>query len=94
MRPSTDRRGLGSVLIGAFVLAAGSQAYKQVVVNSQIIARARETNRFVVTRTEFAQRGSIYSSDGKVLAQSNDCFELSINYKKVNLLPWRIFLNA
>ena len=83
MRPSTDRRGLGSVLIGAFVLAAGSQAYKQVVVNSQIIARARETNRFVVTRTEFAQRGSIYSSDGKVLAQSNDCFELSINYKKV-----------
>ena len=83
MKPSANRRGLGSVLIGAFVLAAGSQAYKQVVVNSQIIARARETNRFVVTRTEFAQRGSIYSSDGKVLAQSNDCFELSINYKKV-----------
>lgn len=74
---------MGAVLIGAFVLAAGSQGYKQVVAKDDVMERARATNRFVVTRTEYARRGSILSADGKVLAQSNDTFELSINYKKV-----------
>ena len=62
MRKSAERRGLGVVLIGAFVLAAGSQGYKQVLAKDEVMARAKATNRFVVTRTEYARRGSILSS--------------------------------
>lgn len=80
-----DRRTrfLGGVLLMCFVAAAGSQGYKQVIANDDVLRRAEATNRFVVSRTEFARRGDIVSSDGKILAQSNDTFELSLNYARV-----------
>ncbi len=77
------RRALGAVLLFSFVAAAGSQGFKQVVAGEAVIRRAEKSNRFIVSRTEFARRGAIYSSDGKVLAQSNDTFELSLSYAKV-----------
>lgn len=85
-RKLADRRGrqaLGTILLLSFVAAAGSQGFKQVVAGDSVLKRAEETNRFIVSRTEFARRGSIYSADGKVLAQSNDTFELSLNYAKI-----------
>ncbi len=81
---SNPRGGLlGAALLATFVVAAGTQGYKQLVVNDGVMKRAEKTNRFIITRIEGARRGAIYSADGRVLAQSNDTFELSLNYRKV-----------
>jgi cell division protein FtsI/penicillin-binding protein 2 len=78
-----DARRLGTILVAMFVCAGVSQAWVQTGKRSSIIAEAKKIGRLDVSREEFARRGAIYSQDGKVLAQSNDRFELSLAYKKV-----------
>jgi hypothetical protein len=53
----------------------GSQGFKQVVAGERHQA-GRETNRFIVSRTEFARRGSVYSADGRSSRRATT-FELS-----------------
>jgi cell division protein FtsI (penicillin-binding protein 3) len=48
-----------------------------------ILARAKETDRFTISRIEFAKRGAIFSSDGKPLAQDDDTFEFGVRFDKV-----------
>ena len=65
-----------------FGLAALSQARVQVLQRGAILARAKETDRFTITRIEFARRGPILSSDNKPLAQDDDTFEFSVRFDK------------
>jgi cell division protein FtsI (penicillin-binding protein 3) len=73
--------------LGLFGLAALSQANVHIFSRAQILDRAEETKRFVITRTEVARRGSILSADGKPLAQDEDTRELTINFRKVPNSP-------
>jgi len=75
-------------ILGLLFVAAGiSQARVQLWGRDEILAKAKKTKRFVVSRTEFARRGTIFSSDGKILAQSDDCFELGLEYARVPQSP-------
>lgn len=71
------------IALGLFALAAISQARVQLIARREILARAKETDRFTIVRTEFAKRGSIMSADGKPMAQDDDTFEFQIRFDKV-----------
>jgi len=86
LRPVSDLnrgRNLGIVLVSMMLVAATSQAWKQVVTAGATKDRALKTKRFLVTRKEFPKRGTIISANGRILAQSTDTYELGINFKKV-----------
>lgn len=70
------------VLSILFLVAAASQARVHLWGRHAILERAKDTKRFVVSKTEFARRGTIFSADGRVLAQSDDGFELGIDYSR------------
>jgi cell division protein FtsI/penicillin-binding protein 2 len=74
---------LSRVLVGGFVIAALSQARVQLLERGSIIDRASETDRFMVSRIEYAHRGGIYSSDGKPVAQDEDTRVLTVEFTKV-----------
>ncbi len=76
-------RWLNFSVIFLFLVAAFSQAKVQVFDRDHTLARARETQRFDMSRVEYARRGSILSSDGKALAEDEDAYELGINFAKV-----------
>lgn len=71
--------GMGAL----FTVAALSQAKVQVVDRNATLQRAKESNRFTLTHEEVAKRGSILSSDGKVLAQDDDSYQLVVDFRKV-----------
>lgn len=70
-----------------FVGAAVSQGRVQVAQRDEILHKAEETRRFVVSRTEIARRGTIFSADGKILAQSEDAYVLGLDYSKIPHSP-------
>ncbi len=70
-----------------FVLAVISQVRVHIIAQESILKNAKNTKRFWVKRKDSAHRGTIYSSDGKVLAQSTDMYELGVDYKKVPKSP-------
>lgn len=76
-----NRLGIG--IFSAFFVTAATQAWVQIIDGRNILDKAQKASRFEVERTETARRGTIYSSDDKVLAQNNDVYELSINYTNV-----------
>jgi cell division protein FtsI/penicillin-binding protein 2 len=78
---------LSRVIAGGFVIAALSQARVQIMERGSIIDRASETDRFVISRTEPARRGFIYTSDGKPLAQDEDTRVLNVDFRKVPHSP-------
>lgn len=83
---SANRRRLGMarrIAVGLLLLAAFSQAKVQLFQRGAILAHARETNRFIISRVEFAKRGSIFASDLKPLAQDDDTYEFNVNFNKV-----------
>lgn len=86
MRPGSDLtrgRRLGFGLVCMMMVAATSQAWKQVVQAGEINDRAKATKRFVVKTKEYPKRGAIMSADGRILAQSDDSYVLGINFEKV-----------
>lgn len=90
MKKSADARRqnfVGWFLSVAFVVAAYSQARIQVFDRSQILKEASEFAHFELDKTEPARRGTLFSSDGKILAQSEDTYELGLNYQKVPHSP-------
>lgn len=78
---------VGSFLAGAFVIATYSQARVQIFDRDRIVKEAGDIAHFNLEKSEPARRGSIFSADGKVLAQSEDTYELGLNYKKVPHSP-------
>lgn len=75
------------VMIAGFVLAGASQARVSLLSRSEILENALDSSRYMVKRLDYAKRGTIYSSDGKILAQSEDTYRLGINYAKVPRSP-------
>lgn len=66
-----------------FVVAGVSQARVHIFDRDEIIDRATKTDRFVVSRTEFAKRGSILDREGRALAQDEDTRYLTVMFDKV-----------
>lgn len=71
--------GLGLLFLGA----ALTQARVQVSHRDEILESAEKTRRFVIQRTEAAKRGTIFTTDGKIVAQSEDAFVLGVDFAKV-----------
>lgn len=76
------RKGLLYSMSGLFLLAALSQARVQVFRRDDVLDLAQENGRLYVERTDYAERGSILSSDGRVLAQSSETYELGVNFNR------------
>ncbi len=75
-------------LIGlGFAAAAVSQADTQWINRKGIVKAALKAGRYEVEREEDPKRGSIYSSDGKVLAESQDVFEFGLFYNRLPRTP-------
>ncbi|MEZ0325046.1 MAG: peptidoglycan D,D-transpeptidase FtsI family protein [Fimbriimonas sp.] len=70
--------------VGAmFVLAALSQAKLQILERENTIELANATKRFTLRKIDKARRGSIFSSDGKPLAQDANAYELTVQFARV-----------
>jgi cell division protein FtsI (penicillin-binding protein 3) len=81
---SKGRQRIAVRIAGAmFVCAVMSQAYVQLVNRGNILARAKATDKFVISRVEFAKRGAILTSDGKPLAQDDDTYEFNVQFSRV-----------
>ncbi|MBX3110437.1 MAG: hypothetical protein KF857_00385 [Fimbriimonadaceae bacterium] len=70
------------LVCGAFAAAALTQAMPQLFNRARVEALAKANHRQFVTKEIPARRGSIATSDGKVLAQSVDSFELGVSFAK------------
>lgn len=78
-----DRTGALSLgVLALFLIAAFSQAKLQIIDRAATLERARATQRFEMTRVEYARRGAILSADGKPLASDEDAYELALNFPK------------
>lgn len=78
------RSTVASWLVGGlFTLCVVSQAKVQIFERDSTLALAKKSNRLAVSRTDYASRGSIISADGIALAESDDSFTLSIDYRQV-----------
>ena len=66
-----------------FVVAGLSQTRVHLLQKDDIIDRATKTDRFVVSRTEFAKRGGILDREGRPLAQDEDTRYLTVMFDKV-----------
>lgn len=74
---------LTGVSSAMFVVAGISQARVHIFDRDEIIDRATKTDRFVVSRTEFAKRGSVLDREGRALAQDEDTRYLTVMFDKV-----------
>lgn len=70
-------------MAGLFALAAFSQLKLQTAEKAGTLKLAEETKRFTLTRTDYAKRGAIFTSDGKPLAEDEDAYELNVQFAKV-----------
>lgn len=84
---SHRQAAVGWMLGGAFAVATYSQARVQVFERKSILAEANQLAHFDLEKVETAKRGTILSSDGKILAQSAEDYELGLNYGRVPQSP-------
>jgi len=70
-----------------FVAAAATQAKVQFFARDELLDLADDTRRYELEKDELARRGTIFSSDGRVLAQSEDAYELGIRYDRTPQSP-------
>ncbi len=84
-RMNSDKRliAVRYLTLAAFVVAIGSQARVHILGRGDILAKARDSKRFVVKTSEMARRGAIYTSDGRPLAQEDDSRVLVVDFRKV-----------
>lgn len=88
MPRSSQRAGwVGALLATAFVGAGLSQANVHIWHRREIMDLARERGRYELTQTFNANRGTIFSSDGRALAQSQDVFEFGLFYDRLPRSP-------
>lgn len=74
-------------MVLAFAAATGSQVAKQTFLADEVLDKLQGSPRFLTEMQAPARRGSIYSADGKPLAQSVDAYELTLLYDKVPRSP-------
>ncbi|MDI9639951.1 penicillin-binding protein 2 [Kamptonema cortianum] len=87
-RSDRNRLRLVSGLIAVgFVAAGGTQIRTQVVDRHGVIDRALDSGRYQIERRDPPRRGAIFTSDGKVLAESQSAFEFGIFYDRVPKSP-------
>ncbi|MBL8066666.1 MAG: penicillin-binding protein 2, partial [Chthonomonadaceae bacterium] len=84
---SARHKVLGGFLFSGFIVAAASQSAVQVFDRERVLSNAKKHAHFLIERVDMAHRGTIYSSDGKVVAQSVEGFLLGLNYSKVPASP-------
>ena len=77
----------GGCLMLGFLATTASQADKQVFSRKEIINKAIEAKRYETERTEEARRGTVFSADGRVLAESQDVYELGLFYTRLPKSP-------
>ncbi|MBS1721867.1 MAG: penicillin-binding protein 2 [Armatimonadetes bacterium] len=77
--------GIGMAV--TFVVAGYSQAKVQVFDRKKVLAEADKLAHFDLEMEVPARRGAITSSDGRILAQSEDSYELGVNYDKIPRSP-------
>ncbi|MCE9559614.1 MAG: penicillin-binding protein 2 [Armatimonadetes bacterium] len=76
-------RVTGWGLSALFIVSGLSQANTQLFSRSSVLEKAINSNRYLMERTDTASRGSIVSSDGRVLARTENQFEFSVNFEDV-----------
>src|SRR5262245_44167068 len=88
---STDKpspfKHLPSLAVLAFLAAAGTQGFKQIAQSDEILDRAQSSGRYVFTSVDKPSRGTIYSSDGEILAQNQDAATVGIRFDRVPNAP-------
>ncbi len=82
-KPDRGLNVAGWAMGGLFVFAVYSQVRLHTVDRDNTLRLADDTNRFTRTRKEHAKRGSILATDGRAIAQDEDAFELSVQFKKI-----------
>jgi len=75
------------LIAGLFLVATLSQVRFSLSYGGQVLREAKDSKRFLIRKHETAKRGTIYSSDGKALAESVDVFEFGIQFAKVPHSP-------
>ncbi len=86
---SSNKRAVfvgGCILLG-FVATGLSQAGVHLWRRDRIMDLAHERGRYELTQTFNAERGTIYSADGRALAQSQDVFEFGLFYDRLPRSP-------
>lgn len=66
-----------------FLVAAASQARVQIFGSKEILDRGERSGRYLVSRDETARRGSIWTSDGRLLAHDVEASELGVHFGMV-----------
>lgn len=80
-------RSVGWVLGFGFGLAALTQANVQVVQRDRVLALAKERGKYEIDKDLLTQRGTILSSDGRILAQNQDVFDFRLMYEDLPKSP-------
>jgi cell division protein FtsI/penicillin-binding protein 2 len=80
-------RPIGVLLMIGFLLAALSQANVQVLNRKNVMKMAFEKGRYEIEDDLMARRGSVLSSDGRILAQNKDVFDFQLIYKSLPKSP-------
>ena len=87
--PSHDKRlnFLSAAIFGGFAIAALSQAKLQIVDKNSVLHRAEKNDRYIVHADDPAKRGTIFSADGRALAEDEDTHVLNLDFDKVPHTP-------
>lgn len=80
-------RPIGKFLLLGFCLAAVSQANVQLISRKNVMKLAFEKGRYEIEDDLMARRGSVLSSDGRILAQNKDVFDFQLIYKSLPKSP-------
>ena len=70
-----------------FLAAAATQAKVQFFGRQEVLDLADESRRYEVEKDEIARRGTIFSADNRVLAQSEDAYELGVRFDRTPQSP-------
>lgn len=85
--PSGRSRLTIGALAALFLAAGYTQAKVQLFDRESVLDNAEGTRRYEIEKDDVAQRGTIFSADGRVLAQSEDAYELGIRFDRVPQSP-------
>jgi cell division protein FtsI (penicillin-binding protein 3) len=80
-------RPVGWMLGVGFLAAALSQANVQVVNRRTVMTNALEKGRYEIEDDLMARRGSIFSSDGMIMAQNQDVYRFQLFYDRLPKSP-------
>ncbi|MFQ3678436.1 MAG: penicillin-binding transpeptidase domain-containing protein, partial [Fimbriimonadaceae bacterium] len=86
-RPNRLPRAVLFPFVFLFLVAALAQARVQIFGSKDILDRGTQSGRHLVTQDESARRGSIWTSDGRLLAHDVEASELGVHFGRVPRAP-------